>query len=194
MTQVGQEIAWTPWDEPGMEHLVVSASPNGSVVAESVLVGLTDGRPFSLHYRIEADADWRVRRLSIEASHGGARIDLLSDGHGNWRHPGGEPMTGFGGCIDVDIAATPCTNTLPIRRLKLQPGESREIAVVYISAPSLEISVEKQRYTCLERDRRYRYESVDGGFTADLPVDDEGMVLDYPGLFRRVIPQQAHTH
>jgi uncharacterized protein len=30
--------------------------------------------------------------------------------------------------------------------------------------------------------------SLDGGFTADLPVDLDGLILDYPGLFRRVFP------
>jgi hypothetical protein len=29
---------------------------------------------------------------------------------------------------------------------------------------------------------------LDGGFTADLPVDADGLVLDYPGLFKRVLP------
>ena len=34
----------------------------------------------------------------------------------------------------------------------------------------------------------YRFESLDGGFTADLPVDPDGLVLDYPGLFKRALP------
>jgi hypothetical protein len=50
---------------------------------------------------------------------------------------------------------------------------------------------EPQRYTCLEKSDRgglYRFLSLDGEFTADLPVDAGGLVLDYPGLFRRVLP------
>lgn len=184
MTQ--REVVWTPWDGPGMEHLSLHPAADGGVRAESMVLGVTDGQPFSVRYRLEADADWQVRRLSGDDPHVGTRIDLRSDGNGNWSHPDGASVADLAGCIDVDIAVTPYTNTLPIRRLNLQLGESREIAVVYIDAPSLEVSVEKQRYTCLEPDRRYRFESVDGGFTADLPVDDEGVVLDYPGLFRRV--------
>jgi hypothetical protein len=34
----------------------------------------------------------------------------------------------------------------------------------------------------------YRFLNLDGGFTADLQVDPDGLVLDYPGLFRRVHP------
>ena len=33
----------------------------------------------------------------------------------------------------------------------------------------------------------YLFENLDGsGFRADLPVDEDGIVLDYPDLFRRV--------
>jgi hypothetical protein len=29
---------------------------------------------------------------------------------------------------------------------------------------------------------------LDGGFTADLLVDADGLVVDYPGLFKRILP------
>ena len=48
----------------------------------------------------------------------------------------------------------------------------------------------EQRYTCLERGEtggRYRYES--GDFSVDLPVDADGLVVDYPGYWRRVWPE-----
>ncbi len=47
-------------------------------------------------------------------------------------------------------------------------------------------------WTCLEATSsggRYRYESLEHGvsrFTAELSADQDGLVLDYPGLFRRV--------
>ena len=42
----------------------------------------------------------------------------------------------------------------------------------------------QQRYTNLGGGR-YRFESLDDDFTADLTVDEAGLVVDYPGLFRR---------
>ena len=39
--------------------------------------------------------------------------------------------------IDVDISATPFTNTLPIRRLGLQPGEFAELDVAFVDAPAM---------------------------------------------------------
>jgi hypothetical protein len=53
--------------------------------------------------------------------------------------------------------------------------------VAYLSVPRLTISRVRQRYRRLERG--YRYES--GRFAADLTVDDAGLVVDYPKLWRR---------
>jgi len=93
------------------------------------------------------------------------------------------------GCLDVDISATPFTNTLPIRRLQLQLGESAEIQVVYLAVPEMQINCEPQRYTCLEVNPAggvYKFESLTSVFVAKLPVDADGLVLDYPQLFARV--------
>jgi hypothetical protein len=91
----------------------------------------------------------------------------------------------------VDIAVTPFTNTLPIRRLGLAATESAELSVAYFKRTELQAWPDPQRYTCLEKSDEgglYRYLSLDGGFTADLPVDGDGLVVDYPGLFKRILP------
>ena len=95
-------------------------------------------------------------------------------------------MPGLDGAIDVDISATPFTNTLPIRRLQLAPGDSAEIRTAYIHLPDLEIVRDPQRYTCLEPLRRYRYESLDSDFVREIEVDADGLVVTYPGLFKRL--------
>jgi hypothetical protein len=43
----------------------------------------------------------------------------------------------------------------------------------------------EQRYAGLEAGR-VRYESVGSDFQRDLHVDDEDLVIDYPGPFKRV--------
>jgi hypothetical protein len=120
------------------------------------------------------------------------RIDLKTDGQGHWfdRHEG-RSLPELDGCLDIDISATPFTNTLPIRRIDWQVGQSETLKMVYILFPELTITVAPQRYTCLEKSESgavFRFESLDSGFTALLPVDSDGLVLDYPGLFQRVFP------
>jgi hypothetical protein len=116
-------------------------------------------------------------------------VDLLADGEGNWTTRSGESVPGLEGCVDVDISATPFTNTLPIQRLRLAPGESADLSVAYVDIEEMRAWRDEQRYTRVKKnseDALYKYESLDSGFTADLPVDTDSLVLDYPGLFRRV--------
>jgi hypothetical protein len=91
----------------------------------------------------------------------------------------------FDGCLDIDISATPFTNSLPIRRLHLQPGQAEEIRVLFIDVPTLEIEHADQRYTGLA-DGAVRFESLGTDFVRELAIDPDGLVVTYPGLFTRV--------
>ena len=107
---------------------------------------------------------------------------------GNWRRAATATAAGARtAAIDVDITATPFTNTLPIRRLNLSAGQSADITVAYIDVPSLTVTADPQRYTCLEPMRRYRFESLDSDFMREIEVDEHGLVVLYPDLFRRVL-------
>ena len=89
------------------------------------------------------------------------------------------------GCYDIDLACTPFTNTLPIRRLPLHEGDSAELPVVYVDPETLEVRPVTQRYT-RTAGHTWRYESVDTGYVTTFEVDEHGLVLDYPDEFRRV--------
>jgi len=178
-------VRWQDWAGEGIEHLVLRQDAAG-IVAESTIITKIDGAPIALRYRIECDPSWCVHKLQT-ARIGADAIELASDGAGNWTDDAGIAQPQLTGAIDVDISATPFTNTLPILRLGLQPGKSAEILAVYVLAPDLTISIDRQRYTRLDTDgRRYRYESVDSDFTRDIEVDEQGLVVTYPGLFRRI--------
>jgi uncharacterized protein len=181
---VTREIRWTSLEGGGVEQLAFSSDAKGSV-AESVVIGQRDGRGFGLAYRVVCDARWRARQVALRVMGGGA-LELHSDGAGHWRDGGGAPLPELDGCIDVDIAATPYTNTLPIRRLQLARGERRELDVAFISTPDLQPVRARQAYVCVEPDRLYRYEGQSGRFVAHLPVDQDGLVIDYETLFRRL--------
>ncbi len=181
---------WAPWEEPGLEYLRLFSSSGGGVVANGLVIGLEGGRPFRIGYEIRCDSHWRVREVRAATPDSDPPVlELLADGEGRWQRRGGETVTELDGCIDVDISATPFTNTLPIRRLGLRPGESEELAVAYIRVHELLVGAERQRYGCLEARANgglYRFEALPSGFTAELAVDSDGLVIDYPGLFRRV--------
>jgi uncharacterized protein len=185
---VDREVMWTPWEELGIGHLRLVTSDDG-VVANGLVIGLEAGRPFRIGYEVRCDERWRAREVRAAAPDLERPVlQLLADGEGHWKSRGGEPIPELDGCIDIDISATPFTNTLPIRRLGLEPGESEELMVTYVRVPELLVGPERQRYGCLEAQADgglYRFEALPSGFTAELPVDADGLVIDYPGLFRR---------
>jgi len=180
------EVMWKALGWPGLEHLRVRTAA-GAIAADSVLLAHVDGRPVRLLYRLECDLDWRTRRVFVELPAHERAVTLDSPEAGRWRGARDEALPDLDGCVDVDIALTPFTNTLPIRRLRLGAGESRELRVVYLQPPDFRPRAATQRYTCLEQSLAgavYRYES--GQFRADLRVDGQGVVESYPGLWERV--------
>ena len=188
-----KRLVWVPLDEPGIEDVRVVYGAD-EIRFSGMVVRLWEGQPLHATYELVCGADWRVRelRLSAEsAATGQHALHLLADGAGGWRNEAGQPIAALQGCIDVDIMLTPLTNTLPIQRLRLSPGESRAISVVYVSAPDFTIRPFAQRYTRLDDAdgrQRYRYESIVSGFTADLPIDGDGFVVEYPAIWRRIWP------
>jgi uncharacterized protein len=188
--RVVREVMWSAWDDPGLGHLRL-AMRNDGVVADGMVLGATEGRSFRIAYEVHCDADWRVRAVRVGVPGEPPGVDLYSDGKGNWTTSDGMALPGLRGCLDVNISVTPFTNTLPIRRLGLAPTKSAELSVAYVKGTELQAWPEPQRYTCLEKGDGgglYRFLSLDRGFTADLPVDADSLVVDYPGLFRRVLP------
>lgn len=174
---------WKSEDGVGLEHLSLQHRDD-VIVADGVVIGDCGDGPFGCSYRICCDSLWRVRSVEVHAA-GGASLVLTSDGEGHWRDGDGADQPGLSGCIDVDIAATPFTNTLPVRRLGAALRQRTGITVVYIPIPSLAACRLEQAYTLLP-DGSYLYEGPIGSFQAELELDRDGLVLRYPSLFTRL--------
>jgi hypothetical protein len=182
-------ICWQPiWNESrqglGLEHLLLSEQ-----TADSVVLAFDDERrPFRLDYRLTWDASWRLRtaELVVATERSIRSLKLQTDGQGRWRHVGGPALDELDECLDIDIWPTPFTNSFPILREPMAVGERRQFRMAWLFAPDLTIHQQPQAYSRLA-DRLYLFENLDGsGFQAELPVDRDGIVLDYPGLFQRV--------
>lgn len=176
---------------PGLEHVVVSADAGGWR-ARSQLILARPGLA-SVSYQVSCDPKWRFTELTIAVSSATAQVALvLTSGYGGWRADG-QPRPDLDGCTDIDINCTPLTNTLPIRRLDWSAAAAYDIDVAYVTVPELAVHRARQRYARLSGDQPgaspFRYES--GSFRTELPVDNDGLVVDYPGVWRRVSGQQG---
>ncbi|WP_227267863.1 putative glycolipid-binding domain-containing protein [Roseobacter weihaiensis] len=183
------EVRWQAWSGDGLEHCVARESEGGLVLSGAV-VGAR-GTKYGAFYDVRTDALFRTREVRVTYADG-AFLHVEADGEGTWRDVlGRAPLPELSGCIDVDIGVTPATNTLPVKRLDLAGGQSCDILAAYVPLPSqigdrFTPTCAKQRYTCLEPGRKYRYEGLFRNFTAVLEVDANGLVLDYPETFRRI--------
>ncbi|QOV34100.1 putative glycolipid-binding domain-containing protein [Streptomyces ferrugineus] len=141
--------------------------------------------PYWISYELDTAGAFVTRRLRVtaESAAGVRTLDLRHDGAGRWT-ANGERLPAVAGALDCDLGLCPLTNTMPVRRhgLHLAPGE-REFLMAWVSVPDLAVVASRQTYTHLGVGR-IRF--VSGDFRADIECDDDGFVVDYPGLATRL--------
>jgi uncharacterized protein len=186
MERTVRSVAWERTDE-WLGHSVarVEAITDGWVShGAEVLVG---PEPMSCWFRIEVDQRWVTRRAEVLAfgGLGERRLLLEADGDRRWSRDGVRAPH-LDGCLDVDVAATPLTNTFPIRRLQELPvGEAVTIPVAWVDVPALTVDRVEQTYRRLGPSAWEYRDPQHGSFR--LTVDEDGLVLDYEGLARRTV-------
>lgn len=168
-------LAWAGDGQWTAEVCELELAPDG-VVAVGTQLG-ADPHPYRATYELDARGDWITRRLRVRVD--GAELDLRHDGSGHWD---GRPE--LDGALDCDLAYSPLTNLMPIRRHALhERAGAHEFVMAWVSLPDLEVHLSPQRYEHL-RPGLVRFAS--DGFTADIEVDANGLVLTYPQIARRV--------
>ena len=96
--------------------------------------------------------------------------------------------------LDCDLGLCPLTNTMPILRHDLvgashrAQGGSHDLVMAWISVPDLAVTRSQQNYAVSdpidEGGALVGYSST--GFRTTIEVDADGLVVNYPGLGRRV--------
>jgi hypothetical protein len=167
--------------------------------------------PYRLDYELDVGPGFVTRRLRVRSHGNGWRrhLDLRCADDGTWTadatvtgepvelsaatlaDPGAsaETISSLSGALDCDLGECPLTNTMPVlRHGLLRPSDPIDLVMAWVSVPDLSVRRSDQRYTFLEAEAGggaiIRYES--GTFRADVRFDAEGLVVDYPGLGRRL--------
>jgi uncharacterized protein len=172
-------IAWDGTPEWRVEVAEVVLAEDG-ITGTGAQIGSAP-RPYRAFYEIDARGDWITKRFRVEVA-GVGSIELRHDGKGAWT--GVKNADDLDGALDVDLAFSPLTNLMPVRRHRLheQPG-TVDFAMAWVSLPDLAVHRSEQRYEHLEPGR-VRF-SDDSGFVAELELDADGVILLYPELARR---------
>ena len=116
----------------------------------------------------------RVRRARARpAPGGGRRLDR-----------NGEPLPHVEGALDCDLGLLAADELHA--GLGALGGESADHVMAWVALPDLGVTRSEQRYEPID-DRRVRFVSLDNDFTAELELDEDGLVVRYPRLAERVV-------
>ena len=171
---LNRSIRWRGLDLPTIEHCHIIANGRDTRIRGAII-----GPNFGLFYRLKLDENGHTRTVKIERADGKV-LELFSDGAGGWSDDRAEPISALRGCIDVDIWPTPLTNSLPLWRTELEIDKPTRFAMAWIEATTMDIKRSEQVYTRLDASH-VRYQSAD--FEAVIALDEDGLVLAYPGLY-----------
>lgn len=181
-------VMWRCLFTTGLERCVLVDYENGAHGLEGTVLMSRDGEALEIDYTINLDRNWRTIDAEVViVGDEGEVFNFEVDKHGRWTietESGDDPklLPEAELPIDLDLGFTPATNLLPIRRLDLGIGDSEEITTVWLKYPDMRVQIAHQRYTRLGSDR-YRYESP--GFSAEITVDENGLPVEYAGLWER---------
>jgi hypothetical protein len=170
-------LVWRGVEEWLTEACEVSLSGD-RLEARGVQLG-AEPHPYRADYELTTAADWVTERLLVRC--GERSLDLVRAADGTWT-ANDEPQAHVADALDCDLAFSPLTNFMPARRLA---GEPAEFVMAWVSLPDLAVMRSEQRYEPID-ERHVRFIGLADGFTAELELDDDGLVVRYPRLAERV--------
>jgi hypothetical protein len=137
-----------------------------------------------LSYAVLCAADWTTLAARVNGDRGGVPIavDVARSSAGRWSI-GGHEVPAVPGSADIDLAFTPATNLIPLRRLNLAIGQEGEAMAAWLTFPDFSLRPLRQKYRRTSP-TTYAYSAPELAFQATLTVTDQGFVREYPGLWR----------
>ncbi len=178
-----KSIIWRRFNQPGHE-LCRLFFKNSHWNLTGTTIFLNKNEPCLLNYFVICNSDWKTRSGRVNGWIGDDTIkkEFSVDSSQIWRINGikNEEVQG---CIDLDLAFSPATNLLPIRRLDLEIGQEATVRAAWLHFPSFTFEPLEQLYRRID-EVTYHYEILDGSFEAELKVDAAGFISIYPNLWQ----------
>lgn len=147
-------------------------------------------------YRLVVGDDGTLERLSVTSAtterERHLTINRTEDGYWLLDTGAGGTRGDYAGAADVDLAHSPMLNTVPIRRLGLhRTAGEHTIPVVFVSLPELDVRPVQQTYrtiSLLDDTGHAVIEFRRDDFSAELVVDENGVIVSCPGVATRLTP------
>ena len=153
--------------------------------------------PYRVDYELDTEPTLATHRLLVRAEGAGWRRELWlrRDGERGWtcrrvtdpdvHTPALADVGALTGALDCDLVSSALFNLMPIRRSGLhRTGGTQDFLMAWVSIPDLTVTPSHQRYGHV-RPGVVSFGS-EGGFTAEVEVDEDGYVTRYPSVAARV--------
>jgi hypothetical protein len=99
----------------------------------------------------------------------------------------GQSRDSYEGAVDVDVVLSPFFNALPIRRVGLhRHADAVTLPLVYVNLPELTVGPATISYRSSDPESGGGIKLISPVANTTIVVDDDGFILDYPGLAERI--------
>lgn len=204
--QPAQAFHWRGVDDPGRADTAVVSFRSAELAAG----GTSVCGEYSASWSLSTSKGWVTTgfRIAVQGNGWARSLELARSTEGLWSaettvsgqadlpDPGISDPQALENAQDVDLGLCPLTNTMPILRLDLltaaAPDDDTALTMAWVEMPSLRVLPSRQVYSQVSAYDPERgnavvlFSSTTSGFTAELTVDADGTVIDYPGLASRV--------
>ncbi|BBZ46879.1 hypothetical protein MPRM_41600 [Mycobacterium parmense] len=183
-------LTWRAQDVSRMEAVRIQLSgrrirANGRIVAAATATNPA----FGAYYDLQTDETGATKRLGLTVTTAERErvLSIARDEENMWLITGhdGDRRAAYDGALDVDVVFSPFFNALPVRRLSLhERPDSVTLPVVYVNVPDISVTAAAVSYTSEGRRDGIKLRSPVADTTVS--VDEEGFIVDYPGLAERI--------
>ncbi|BCP13367.1 hypothetical protein MINTM021_02760 [Mycobacterium paraintracellulare] len=183
-------LTWRAQDVSRMESVRLQVSGKRIKANGRIVAAATEANPaFGAYYDLLTDETGATKRLGMTVTLAERErvFSFARDEENMWlvTDHQGEHRAAYNGALDVDVEFSPFFNALPIRRLGLhEQAASVTLPVVYVNVPEMSIIADTVSYSSAGSRGEIKVHTLIADTTVS--VDDEGFIVDYPGLAERI--------
>lgn len=189
----GQALATAHWralDREGEDTCRLAHAEHGWLLMGHAR--FRDAQGFAaLDYVLRCDARLATLGADIAGTHAEreVRLRLQREGTRWWLNDAEQPQVD--GAADLDLAFTPATNLMPLRRLLAGSMESLPCRAAWLRYPECTLAPLDQSYARTGLPEVVAYSARQTGFATQLTTDPSGFVTLYPGLWEGEVRHAA---
>ena len=175
-----------------MESTRVQLSGNRIKAYGRIVASASATHPaFSASYDLVTDESGATKRLSmtVTLAERDRQLSIARDEENMWliTDHQGQSRGSYDGALDVDVVFSPFFNALPIRRTGLyRRVDSVNLPVVYVNLPELTVKQASISYSSSGEDSGEGIKLHSPVAETTITVDQDGFIVDYPGLATRI--------